>query len=209
MKCASPRNKNAAKRGRNLFGAFALTCVAGCFAVAACVTAYADLVQTSPALSQAQIGAAFIFNFAKFTEWPSEAFSDSAAPLTVCFLGADEVRSAFQEISAGKAVNGRPVVVRNVKSAGEVLDCRIVYMDSANSALLPGVVKNAHQRCGLVIGTSDDFLARGGIIKLQVENNRMRFDVNIGAAGRAKIRLSSKLLALARSVVDLPDPAGN
>jgi len=209
MKCSSPRNKKAAARGINLFGAFTLACVGGCFAVACCVSAFADSLQTSSTLSQAQLGAAFVFNFAKFTEWPSQAFSDSAAPLTVCFLGAEEVRSAFQEISAGKAVNGRPVLVRDVKSAGEVLDCRVVYMDSANSALFSGVLKNARQRCGLVIGTSDDFLARGGIIKLLVENNRMRFDVNIGAAGRAKIRLSSKLLALARSVVDLPDPAGN
>ena len=56
---------------------------------------------------------------------------------------------------------------------------------------------------------SNDFLVRGGIIKLLVENNRMKFDVNVGAADRTKIHLSSKLLALARSVVDLPDPVGN
>jgi hypothetical protein len=209
MRCGSSRSKNAVARRARVVDAFVFLCAGACFAVACCVTANADSPQASPALSQAQIGAAFIFNFAKFTEWPTQAFSDSSAPLTVCFLGADEVRSAFQEISAGKVVNGRPVLVRNVKSAGEVLDCRVVYIDSANSALFPSVLKNTRQRCGLVIGTSDDFLARGGIIKLQVENNRMRFDVNIGAAGRTKIHLSSKLLALARSVVDLPDPAGN
>ncbi len=209
MKWSSLGNETSAAHRISFFGAFALACLGGCFAVACSASACADSSQSAPALSQAQIGAAFIFNFAKFTEWPAQAFSDSSAPLNVCFLGAEEVRAAFQEISAGKAVNGRPVLVRNVKSAGEVLDCRVVYMDSANSAIFSGVLKNARQRCGLVIGTTDDFLARGGIIKLLVENNRMRFDVNIGAADRTKIRLSSKLLALARSVVDLPDPAGN
>lgn len=205
MNTASPRKKYGAARRMTFAGV--LACMSTCFSVACCISVCADSLQSSP--SQAQIAAAFVFNFAKFTEWPQQVFADSATPLNVCFLGGDDVRISFQEISAGKAVNGRPILVRNVKSAGEVFDCRVVYMDSANSALFPGVMKNARQRCGLVIGTSDDFLARGGIIKLLVENNRMKFDVNVGAAGRAKIRLSSKLLALARSVVDLPDPAGN
>jgi hypothetical protein len=61
----------------------------------------------------------------------------------------------------------------------------------------------------LSIGESEDFLKRGGMIRLFVEDNRIKFDVNVGAASRAKIRLSSKLLALARFVVDLPQPGGD
>jgi len=160
-------------------------------------------------LSQAQIGAAFIFNFAKFTEWPSQSFVDSGSPLTVCFLGAEDYRSAFRIISEGKVVNGRSVMVREVKSPGEIHDCKIVFADSSNNTVILSVLKNARQFCALAIGTSEDFLTRGGVIRLLVERNRMRFDVNVGAAGRTRIKLSSKLLALARSVVDLPDPAAN
>jgi hypothetical protein len=159
--------------------------------------------------SQSEIRAAFVFNFAKFTEWPPQTFADSATPILVCFLGSEDVRSAFQNISAGKPVNGRSVFVREVKPAGDVHDCQIVYIDSPNEALRAGVIRNARQSSALVIGTSEDFLARGGMIKLFVESNRMRFDVNVGATGRIKIHLSSKLLALARSVVNLPDPAGS
>jgi hypothetical protein len=101
------------------------------------------------------------------------------------------------------------MLVREVKPTGDVRDCQIVYIDSPNAALSTGVMKNARQCSALVIGSSEDFLVRGGMIKLFVESNRMRFDVNVGATGRIKIHLSSKLLALARSVVDLPDPAGN
>jgi hypothetical protein len=119
------------------------------------------------------------------------------------------VRSAFQTISSGKPVNGRSVLVRELKPTGDVHDCKIVYIDSPNELLRAGTIKNARQYSSLVIGSSEDFLSRGGMIKLFVESNRMRFDVNIGATGRIKIHLSSKLLALARSVVDLPDPAGN
>ncbi len=131
------------------------------------------------------------------------------SPVTVCFLGAEDVRAAFQSITAGKDVNGRPVLARDAKVAADVRECRVVYVDSSSTAVLMDVLKNARQGSTLAIGTSDDFLARGGIIRLLVENNRMRFDVNVGAAGRTKIHLSSKLLALARSVVDLPDPGGN
>ncbi len=90
-----------------------------------------------------------------------QAYSDSGSPLTVCFLGADDVRTAFQGISAGKAVNGRFVEVRAVKSAGEVHGCQVVYMDSPNIAVVLDVLKYARQGNGLAIGTSEDFLANG------------------------------------------------
>ena len=77
---------------------------------------------------------------------------DSTTPLNVCFLGGDDVRVAFQEISAGKSVSARPILVRDVKTAGEVLDCRIIYIDTVNATVLAGVLKNARQRCALVIG---------------------------------------------------------
>jgi uncharacterized protein DUF4154 len=209
MKSASPRESDANIRAARRAGFLAFVCFAAFIAGLSCLGVEADSPQALPALSQAQLGAAFIFNFAKFTEWPPTVFADTATPLTVCFLGAEDVRAAFQTISTGKSVDGRPVAVREVKSANDVHDCQIVYIDSPNATLLMGVLKNARQCSALAIGTSDDFLTRGGMIKLAVENNRMRFDVNVGATGRIKIRLSSKLLALARSVVALPDPAGN
>jgi hypothetical protein len=102
---------------------------------------------------------------------------------------------------------------RAIKSAGDMHSCQVLYVDSRRSAVARDALKYARQGNALAIGSSDDFLANGGMIRFQIENNRMRFDVNVGAVGRTKIRLSSKLLALvlalARSVVDLPDPAGN
>lgn len=209
MNSVARQNKNVTGRKMTLAGVLAFACVTACATAAFCNSADADRPQSTSSLSQAQITAAFVFNFAKFTDWPQQAFVDSATPLTVCFLGGEDVRAAFQNISAGKTVNGRQILVRDVKFAGEVLDCRVVYVDGTNGPVVTGVLKNARQGCALVIGTSADFLVHGGIIKLLMENNRMRFDVNIGAAARAKIHLSSKLLALARSVVDLPEPAGN
>jgi hypothetical protein len=209
MTSASPRNTRRTVRNARRTGALALACLGGFLGVISVLPVRAGSPQSSPAPSQAQIRAALVFNFPKFAEWPTISYVDSGSPLSVCFLGADDVRAAFEAISAGKAVSGRFVEVRAVKSAGDAHGCQVVYMDSPNSPVVLDVLKYARQGNELAIGTTDDFLANGGMIRLQVENNRMRFDVNVGAVGRTKIKLSSKLLALARSVVDLPDPAGN
>src|ERR1700733_7950343 len=209
MKCVSLRNKNPNARRPQVAGAFAFACFGVCVAVVFCLCARAGTVQSSAAPSQAEIRAAFVFNFVKFTEWPMQAYADAGSPLTTCFLGADDVRTAFQTISTGKALNGRFLESKAVKSAADMHSCQVLYVDSPRSPVVMDVLKNARQHDALAIGTSEDFLACGGMLRLQIENNRMRFDVNVGAVGRTKIKLSSKLLALARSVVDLPEPAGN
>jgi hypothetical protein len=209
MKRPTPRNPFPPAPCRRLFGNLVFACLLALSTASSGLSAHANTPQASPELSQARIDAAFVFNFAKFTEWPRDAFANGSSPITVCFLGAEEIRASFESISGGKDLNGRPVLVRDVKSGPDVLDCRVVYMDSPNGAVMSAALRNARLGSSLAIGTSPDFLARGGMVRLLVENNRMRFDVNVGAANRAKVHLSSKLLALARSVVDLPDPGGN
>jgi hypothetical protein len=209
MKCAAPRDKSANARRQRLAGALAFACCGACLAAILCVCVRASDAQSSATPSQAEIRAAFVFNFAKFTEWPMQAYTDAGSPLTACFMGADDVRAAFQTISTGKALSGRFLESRAVKSAADLRNCQVLYVDSPSSPAVKDALKNARQRDALAIGTSEDFLASGGMLRLQIENNRMRFDVNVGAIGRTKIKLSSKLLALARTVVDLPEPAGN
>jgi hypothetical protein len=207
MKRASPRENRGNARRQRLTGAFA--CIGTSLAVMFCLCVQAGTVPSAATPSPAEIRAAFVFNFVKFTEWPMQAYTDAGSPLTTCFLGADDVRAAFRSISIGKALNGRFLEDRAVKSAADMRNCQVLYVDSPRSPVVIEVLKNARQHDALAIGTSDDFLACGGMLRLQIENNRMRFDVNVGAVGRTKIKLSSKLLALARSVVDLPEPAGN
>jgi hypothetical protein len=207
MKYDSARNNKANARRPRLAGSFA--CFGACLAVMFCLCVRADAPQSPATPSQAEIRAAFVFNFVKFTEWPMQAYADAGSPLTTCFLGADDVRAAFQTVSKGKALSGRFLESKAVKSAADMSNCQVLYVDSPRSPVVIDALKSARQRDALAIGTSEDFLVCGGMLRLQIENNRMRFDVNVGAIGRTKIKLSSKLLALARNVVDLPEPAGN
>jgi hypothetical protein len=209
MKRASPRLQHATARRARVACILAFACfVPGSVAMSG-LLAHAASPQASPAPSQAEIKAAFIFNFAKFTEWPPQAFAGANTPLSVGFLGADDVRDAFQALSAGKEINGRKVETRQVSAAEDGRACQVLFIGEVNPALEAGALKRARVSGALAVGESETFLAHGGMIRLLVESNRMRFDVNVGAVNRAKVRLSSKLLALARGVVDLPDPAAN
>jgi hypothetical protein len=209
MNCASPRDEHTDARRPRLFGAIAFVCCGACLAVMFCLCAWAAAPESSATPSQAEIRAAFVFNFAKFTEWPMQAYTDAGSPLTACFMGADDVWAAFQTLSTGKALNGRFLESRAIKSSADMRNCQVLYVDSPRSPVVIDVLRNARQHYALAIGTSEDFLVCGGMLKLEIENNRMRFDVNVGAMGRTKIKLSSKLMALARTVVDLPEPAAN
>jgi hypothetical protein len=155
-----------------------------------------------------EITAAFIINFARFTEWPPPAFPSADSPLTVGVLGAEDVRAALESFAGGKELNGRKVIIRSVNSAADARACQVIYILTAKENILADVLKTARDSGTLTIGESEGMFARGAMIRLFVENAKMRFDVNLKATIAAKIHLSSRLLALARYVVDLPEQGG-
>ena len=136
-------------------------------------------------------------------------FADAETPLTVGFVGADDARTAFAALSTGKEINGRKIVVLQLDSVLKARQCQILFFRKSNGDFAVGALEVANVSRTLTIGEAENFLTRGGMIRLFVDDNRMRFDVNVGAATRSKIRLSSKLLALAHTVVNLPLPGGD
>src|SRR5580704_11939557 len=112
-----PQSRSQADAAWRVFltGAFVAICFVGCSIETPKLGLYAAIPQAPAAPTSAQISAAFIYNFVKFTEWPPKEFPNTSSPITVCFMAADEVRVAFESISAGKDLNGRPVVIRDRK----------------------------------------------------------------------------------------------
>jgi hypothetical protein len=169
----------------------------------------ANVLSGSQSPTEAEVTAAFIVNFARFTDWPPQSFTDSAAPLTVGILGGEEVRVALDAFAGGKDLNGRKVIIRKIDSAADARKCQVVFIVVGKGSVISDVLKGARENGTLTIGQSEDILTRGGMIRLFLENAKMRFDVNVGATNLAKIHLSSRLLALARKIVDLPDQGAN
>jgi hypothetical protein len=153
-----------------------------------------------PPIDERQMKAAFVYNFAKFVEWPAEAFSASNAPFSICVLGRNLFGPTFAESIDGKAVNGRRVLVTEISDAKLAAHCHIVFVSSSEHKRLRAILADLSATSALTVGDMDGFSEAGGIIDLFLEDGRIRFRINAVAAERQRLRISSKLLSLAAEV---------
>ncbi len=142
-----------------------------------------------------RLRAGYVFNFAKFVEWPAFNPTDD---LTVCFVGATGVRDAFAAAAAGKQIGTHRVAARSLEARDPTKGCQIVYIE----LLAPGSKSSlgAADAGVLTVGDQRDFIHQGGIVGLFTENNRLRFNINLEIARRAGLKISSSLLQLASHV---------
>lgn len=142
------------------------------------------------------VKAAFIYNFAKFVEWPNGSFEDTTTPFDLCIVGASNVADKLNTISDKKA-QGRPFHVHSLNNPVEATFCHIVYYAGDQYVAAGEKAKRLNTQGLLTIGDSAQFVEGGGIIAFTVQNNKVQFRINIDAAHRAHLRISSKLLQLA------------
>jgi hypothetical protein len=147
------------------------------------------------------IKSALILNFARFTDWPPEAFADSPDTLHICIVGDDAVVDAFTGIE-GKHVGKRRLAVRKVRSTRRLQDCHLLFVTGSNRGRLPQIFAAVKGKPVLTIGEMADFAESGGIINLVKAGGKMRFKVNLDAARRAGLKISSQVLKLALSVIN-------
>jgi hypothetical protein len=164
--------------------------------------------QASPTVEY-QVKAAFLLNFAKFVEWPSDAFQSEKAPILFCVFRHDPFGSALDEILQGKTINNREVLARRINDPPDLKSCQLVFLSEPEDSHLPEVLSSLKSTSALVVGESDRFAERGGGIQFFLEEKRLRFAVNVDAVQKARLTVSSKLLALARIVHDPGHPKGN
>ena len=153
-------------------------------------------------IDEYRVKAAFIFHFVQLVEWPSEAMKSETAPLSVCVLGDDPFHGVLEESMDGKSVGARPVRVSHPRESRDVHGCHVLFIGESESKRISALLSEAKDAPVLTIGDSEDFvLQSGGMIGFCLENNRVRFDVNVVAASRARIKISSRLLLLAKVVI--------
>jgi hypothetical protein len=140
--------------------------------------------------------AAFVFNFAVFTVWPDEVLPISA-PISVCAGAANPMMPSLIQLN-DKLVNGHPIAVR--ASAGSVRGCHVLVLDRHDRARWPQIKRELAAANVLTVSDDRSISDDGAVIALSVEDQRVGFDIDTGAARGARLNLSSKLLRLARSV---------
>jgi hypothetical protein len=145
---------------------------------------------------------AFLYNFAKFIEWPAGSYSDPAAPLSICIVGHDPFSPEIEgEVRTRKAW-GRPVEVLALRPAETLSVCHMVFIPATEKDQAARIVRSLKGSSVLTVGETDGFAAMGGVINLTVEKSEVHFEVNRLAADRAHLKISSKLLSLAKIVTE-------
>ena len=162
---------------------------------------------SSPAYSQALYGpeyevkAGFIYNFAKFVEWPDGSFQDDSNSLIIGVISKNSESDVFLSLN-GKTVGGKKVVVKKYGQVkGNPLEsCHILFIDSPDSALIRESLMKVKDRSVLTVGQAAGFTEEGGIINFFTEKGSLRFEVNLGVAESSRLKLSSQLLMSAEIV---------
>lgn len=144
-----------------------------------------------------EVKAAFLYNFAKFIEWPGDK---TGGPLVVGVLGKDPFGPVLEQTIKGKSINDRPLAVRRFARLEELQPCHMLFIASSEDRRLEPIFKALAEAQVATIGETEGFARRGGTINFFLDGNKVRFEVNVEAVARARLRMSSKLLSLARIV---------
>jgi hypothetical protein len=142
---------------------------------------------------------AFLYNFTKFVEWPAGSYRDAGAPLVICIAGHDPFSHDLEQELRTRTAGGRSVEVRTLKPTDALSGCHIVFVPVTEKDQ-DRIVRNLNGSSTLTVGETEGFAARGGVINLTVEENNVHFEVNELAADRAGLKISSKLLSIAKIV---------
>lgn len=142
------------------------------------------------------VKASYLIRFAAFVEWPPSAFAGPEAPLTICVVGRDPFGAGLDRAAQGQTAFGRALAVRRPTTPEGVAACHVVYVGEGGSTLLSG----QEARPNLLQVTDSAVSARRGMIHFAISQGRVRFHIDLGAATRARLAISSRLLNLALSV---------
>ena len=155
-----------------------------------------DLAQETPP-SEYQIKAAFIFNFARFVEWPPAALPEAKSPIVIGILGENPFKDTLEKTVRNKTVEDHPLVVKQFGSAAEASKSHILFISTSERGQLADLIKALEGSNVLTVGEMEQFNEKGGMINFVMEGTKMRFRINNQAATRAGLKISSKLLNLA------------
>ena len=158
-------------------------------------SAQSELQATEP-----RVKAAFLFKFGSYVEWPSGTFASANAPLTIGVVDADTLADELAAIVAGRSMDGRPVVVRKLHAGDTMAGLNIIFIGKTSSRRTAEILSPIKGRATLAVTESDDALDLGSTINFVIVDGKVRFDVALPPAEAGGLKISSRLLAVARKV---------
>jgi hypothetical protein len=174
-----------------------------CWAVAAMFSVGAVMAQEKASVEY-KVKAAYLLNFAKFVEWPTNRFPTATSPIKVGVLGKDPFGPDLDRIMEGRVIDGRKPEIIRASEPEAGLDCHIVFVSSSERRRFPEIIETLHKANVLTVGEHEQFVQQGGIIRFFLHDDpvrsesTVRFEINAPAAQKAGLRISSKLLQIAK-----------
>jgi hypothetical protein len=156
---------------------------------------FAEAAEAGP--TEAQVKAALLFNIAKYVEWPTNTFASASTPLVVGICEGGAFGIEFEKFTAGKMIGDRPVRIRRILHDQEYKECHILFIGAAEKKRQAEILDHVKGLPLLTAGETDDFLRQGGMIEFVIKENKVRFQVNLAAARKIPLSISSRVLNVA------------
>lgn len=147
-----------------------------------------------------QVKAAYLFNFLKFVEWPDVSPADPQAKWVIGIVGNSPIGVELSKLVESKNVLGRELQVKSFQSTDNFRGCNILFISESEKKRLPAILVALRGSSVMTVADMEHFIDAGGMVQFVVEDARVRVSIDVGATGRARLKVSSKLLALARTV---------
>jgi hypothetical protein len=144
------------------------------------------------------VKAGFIFHFAQLVDWPANA--PAGADFALCTLGDDPFQGQLETTLDGKTIGTRPIHILHVKQPQEARNCQVLFISNSEDQRLPKIIGDLGNAAVMTVGEANDFIERGGMIRFVLDQDKVRFEINLKAADPAGLKFSSRLLLLAKNV---------
>jgi YfiR/HmsC-like len=157
--------------------------------------------------TQYDVEAVYLYQFGKFVQWP--AATSTADPFYICVMGRDPFAQRLDNTIAGEAIGNAPLKADRIDTIDDAKRCRILFISSSEDARLEEILNRIGKAPVLTVSDAPDFVARGGMIQFVIEDDRVRFEINVGTAKQAGLTMSSQLLKVAAAIRGAPAGGAN
>jgi len=151
-------------------------------------------------VSEYDVKAAWLLNFARFVNWPTNAFASPESPILVGIAGKDPFGRSLEKALTGKTVKGRSLVVKKPVTDEELRQCHILFVSISERRRFRDLCDKLRTQPILTVSEADDFLDEGGIVNFVLKEKSIRFEINVQAAQAAGLKMEANLLKVAASV---------
>ena len=157
-------------------------------------------IHAQEAPTEYQVKAAYLFNFLKFVEWPGDPLANTQGQWVIGIVGDNPFGDQLTQVIAGKTVQGHELQIKRFQPGEDLRVCHVLFISASEKKRLPTMLAALSGSSVLTVADMDHFIESGGMIQFVMEEKRVRFGIDVGAASRARLKVSAKLLSLARTV---------